>query len=77
MPVSIDFAREKAADIPEHVAALCDEVTSGQFIDLGAVNARIKAKVEVVQQTRLTEVGQFVTPIKEPLVADIDLVLEQ
>ena len=50
---------------------------SGQFIDLGAVNTRIKAKVEVVQQTRLTEVGQFVTPVKEPLMADIDLVLEQ
>jgi multidrug resistance efflux pump len=52
-------------------------VPSGQFIDLGAVNTRIKAKVEVVQQTRLTEVGQFVTPVKEPLMADIDLVLEQ
>ena len=24
MPVTFDFAREKAADIPEHVAALCD-----------------------------------------------------
>ena len=26
MPVTFDFAREKAADIPEHVAALCDEL---------------------------------------------------
>jgi AMP nucleosidase len=26
VPVTIDFAQEKAADIPEHVAALCDEL---------------------------------------------------
>src|SRR5262249_61806357 len=45
----------------KHITALAYEVTGRQFIDLGAVDAGIKAEVEVFQATLFTEVRPFVT----------------
>ena len=51
-------------------------MTGGQFVNLSAVDAGVKAEVEVVQRTRFTEVGRFVATGDSPLVAHVDLILE-
>ncbi len=55
---------------------LADEVAGGQFVDLGAVDGRVEAEVEVVQAARFAEPGGFVAAGDLPLPAHVDLVLE-
>src|SRR6516162_8474181 len=61
----------------KHIPALAYEVTGSQFIDLGAVDARIKAEVEVFQATLFTEVRPLVTAGDHALVTHIDFVLQE
>ena len=70
------FAYARRTD-QEHIPALRNELTSSQFIDQGTVNGGIEAEVKVLQRTEFTELGLFVTPVNEPLMTDINLVLQE
>ena len=71
----VAFAHSGRAD-QQDVAVLADEVAGGQFVDLGAVDGRVEAEVEVVQAARFAEPGGFVAPGDLPLAAHVDFVLE-
>ena len=51
-------------------------MTSGEFVDEGAVETGVKTEVEVLQGARFAEAGRFVAPGDGALLAHVDFILE-
>lgn len=72
----VAFADSGRAD-EEDVAAFPHEVGGGELVDLGAVDAGVEAEVEVLEGALFPKGGALLTPGQEPLVADVEFVLEE
>ena len=60
----------------QHVAVLPDELAGGQIEDLLALDGGVEAEVEVFERARVVEGGGFDPPGQEPLVPDVEFVLD-
>jgi len=60
----------------QEIAALADELSAGQLVNLLALDRRVKSPVEVLQCFELAEGRQLLAFIDKPLRAHIQFVLE-
>jgi len=60
----------------QHIPALADELAGGQLIYLLPFDRRVESPVEVLQRFVVAETGGFLAFVDQPLMADVDFILE-
>jgi hypothetical protein len=69
------LAYARGAD-EQHVTLLPDKPAAGEVKDLFAFDGRVEAEVEVFKRFRVPECGRFGPAADQPLLSDIDFVLQ-